>query len=95
LLGLARHRAKVQNLPFNIELNDIVVPAVCPLLRVPLVISTGHMSPNSPSLDKIVPALGYVKGNVRVISFKANTMKSNASLEEMELLVNNWKALAA
>lgn len=46
---------------------------------------------DSPTIDKIIPNLGYVKGNVWVISAKANRMKSNATVEELELLVKNLK----
>jgi hypothetical protein len=38
------------------------------------------------SLDRIVPELGYVKGNIAVISNRANSLKSNATLEELERL---------
>ena len=44
-------------------------------------------SPASPSLDQIVPGLGYVKGNVQVISHRANTLKSDGTLEEFKKLV--------
>jgi hypothetical protein len=47
---------------------------------------TGIKTDNSPSLDRYVPSLGYARGNRWVISSKANTMKSNATLEEMVLL---------
>jgi hypothetical protein len=50
-------------------------------------------SPNSPSLDKIIPSKGYIKGNVWVISNRANTLKNDASLQELELLVENLKKL--
>jgi hypothetical protein len=38
---------------------------------------------SSPSLDKIIPSRGYVKGNVMVVSSKANLMKSDASVTEL------------
>lgn len=44
---------------------------------------------NSPSLDIIIPSKGYVKGNVWVISNRANRAKSNLSLEELKTLVYN------
>jgi hypothetical protein len=46
---------------------------------------------NSYSLDRIDSNKGYVKGNVWVISRRANVIKNNATLEELELLTNNLK----
>lgn len=43
--------------------------------------------PNSPSLDRIVPERGYVAGNLRVISNRANTLKNNATIDEMRLVL--------
>ena len=80
----AKQRSRMDKLPFNLELSDIVIPEICPILAIPLMISsTGRAMDNSPSLDKIIPELGYVKGNIQVISKKANTMKSNASEHEL------------
>jgi hypothetical protein len=91
ILVRARHRAKKNNLPFNIELDDIVIPKTCPLLGIPLISSTDKTSPNNPSLDKIIPEKGYVKGNIWVVSLRANKLKNDASLQELELLVENLK----
>jgi len=52
-----------------------------------LVINDGHCGPNSISLDRIVPSKGYTKENVRVISYKANTIKSNANLDDLRRVV--------
>ena len=41
---------------------------------------------SSPSLDKVIPSLGYVKGNIWVISYRANTIKNNCTFEEIEKL---------
>lgn len=92
LLNAAKARARSKNLEFNIDVSDIVVPQFCPLLGIPVFINEGKKvcKPNSPSLDRIDSTKGYIKGNVWVISLKANTMKSNATLEEMKTLVNNW-----
>lgn len=83
LLKQAKYRAKKNNLDFEIELEDIVIPKICPILNIPLFSSKGHSGPNSPSLDRIDPSKGYVKGNVQVISHKANTIKSDATLQEL------------
>ena len=79
----AKQRAKKYNLPFNITVEDVTVPEYCPALGVKLEVAKGRMKPNSPSLDKIIPELGYVKGNVQVLSLKANLMKNNASKDEL------------
>ena len=62
MLRCARHRAKVNQLSFNIELKDIVIPDVCPLLKIPLILDLPRPGPNSPSLDRLIPSLGYEKG---------------------------------
>lgn len=45
------------------------------------------MPNNSPSLDRMIPALGYVASNVRVISYRANAIKRDATLDELRALV--------
>lgn len=89
MLTRAKGRAKAQNVPFDLTISDIVIPSHCPILGIAL--EQGDKpggQDNSPSLDKIVPSLGYVKGNIAVISHKANKMKSNATTAEVEALLN-------
>jgi hypothetical protein len=93
MLARARHRAKKNNLPFNIELSDIVIPEICPLLGIKLESNTDKTSPNNPSLDKIIPEKGYVKGNIWVVSLRANKLKNDATLQELKTLVENLEAL--
>ena len=87
LLISAKFRAKKNNLPFNLELEDIIIPEYCPILEIKLERKEygkgKSFQPNSPSLDKIDPKLGYIKGNIIVISMKANAMKYNATKEEL------------
>lgn len=93
MLVSAKTRAKQLNLTINITIDDIVIPEICPLLNIPIFRKPygqrGSFLPNSPSLDKIIPELGYVKGNVQVISMKANAMKYNASIEELKTFATN------
>lgn len=92
LFYAARFRAKENKLDFDIELSDIIIPTECPVLGIE--ISTSKEKNNSPSLDKIIPSLGYTKGNVRVISWRANWIKNNMTPEEVEKLYNDsrkWK----
>ncbi len=82
----AKARAKAQDLPFNLEMDDIEIPTLCPVLGIEM--QWGNSLTNfTPTLDKIVPKEGYVKGNVKVISAKANRLKNNATLEELEKIV--------
>lgn len=88
LLTDAKKRANQKSLPFNIDLSDIVIPSMCPILNIPLIISKVKPSANSPSVDRIIPEKGYTKGNVQIISRKANTMKSNATPGELKRFAN-------
>ena len=84
----AKARAKKKNLPFNIEVEDCIAPENCPVLGIPL--SVGDKTHrNSPTLDRIIPEKGYIKGNVIVISHKANSIKNNANYDEIRV-VADW-----
>lgn len=86
LLQSAKARSKKHGIPLNITENDIIVPDKCPYLGITLVPFSDW---SSPSLDKIIPDLGYVVGNVQVISKLANTMKSCATLEQLVTFAKN------
>lgn len=88
-----KSRAKASNIPFNIEKTDLVIPTHCPVLGIELVWGEGKgYQPYSPSVDKIKPNLGYVKGNVRVISARANLLKNDATIEELEKVLEDARA---
>lgn len=89
MLKKARSRAKDVGVPCTIREVDIVIPEICPLLGMKLVVGVGRFGPNSPSLDRIIPHLGYVPGNVWVISQRANQIKNDATLSELTLLTKN------
>jgi len=84
----ARRRARELHLPFDLSVSDIVIPTMCPVLRLPLIVGKNKPSPNSPSLDRIIPTKGYVKGNVWVLSHRANRMKGTATLCELQALID-------
>lgn len=83
----ARKRAVERGVPFSITVADIKVPEFCPVLGLKLEVADGKVKPNSPTLDRIIPSLGYVPGNIAVISQKANTMKSDAGVAEVRALL--------
>lgn len=49
--------------------------------------STNKRHDGSPTIDRIINDLGYVKGNVIVISWRANRIKSDATLAELKAIV--------
>jgi hypothetical protein len=91
----AKKRAQDRNLPFNIIKQDIAdawpKDDYCPALRIALRIRRGNKGPtdNSPSLDRVIPHLGYVKGNIAVVSRLANQIMSSARPSEV-IKVGKW-----
>lgn len=90
----AKARSKKKNLPFNLTHEDIIIPNRCPILDIEIDLgiedgSSGRpFKPNSPSIDRIVPEKGYVKGNVRIISMKANKYKNNMTRDIIQKLLD-------
>ena len=84
----AMRRALALGIPFDITEEDIIVPEKCPIFGVTLTLGRGGSCRNSPSLDRIIPKLGYIRGNIQVISQKANNMKNDASEEELKTFAN-------
>ena len=86
-----RRRALKKGILFAIEESDIVIPTTCPVLGIPILRDEGAPRDNLPSLDRIIPALGYVRGNIAVISMRANQLKNAATLDELTL-IRDWLA---
>jgi hypothetical protein len=95
MLRGCKHRAKLLNLPFDLSLSDIVVPKRCPVLGIPLIVNTGGLKrgPNTPSVDRIKPERGYVKDNIVVISWRANRIKSDATVAELQKLAKFYSTV--
>lgn len=87
MLQRVKTRATERGHEFNLDISDIVIPDVCPVLGTPLVVFKGKSGgqPNSPALDRIDNSKGYIKGNVMVMSHLANMMKSSATQDQMVL----------
>ena len=86
----AKQRSIKKSIPFDLDQEYIksILTESCPILGIPLKKGTGSFSDNSPSLDRINPKLGYVKGNVKVVSDRANRIKRDASIEELKAIIN-------
>jgi hypothetical protein len=86
MLNAARSRATKRNLPFNLTVDDFDIPDTCPALGTEIVLDGDP--DRAPSLDRVVPVMGYVKGNVVVISNRANRIKNDASAYELKLIAD-------
>ena len=76
----AKSRATRKGLEFTIELEDIVIPEICPVFKKKIQI---------PSIDRINSDKGYIKGNIRIIENRANVLKNNASSDELILVLED------
>lgn len=93
LLYYAKSRARRLGVPFDITVDDLSMPEVCPVLGIPIHYGArgrgrNQAAADSPSLDRIVPSLGYVKGNVIVVSWRANALKKDATVRELRALAD-------
>jgi hypothetical protein len=89
LLASARYGAQRRGLEFSLAEGDIELPEVCPVLGIRLRRNNGGRGPcgDSPTLDRVDNSKGYVPGNVRVISWRANRIKNDSTLDELRKLV--------
>lgn len=87
MLYAAHNRARKNGLEFDLTIDDIEIPDLCPVLGFPLAELSEkrvNSSPryNAPSLDRIDPGIGYVRGNIVVMSYRANNIKKDGTAEE-------------
>lgn len=89
LVRSVKQRAKKRGLEFNITSSDLHLPEICPVLKVPFDLRSKQYTY---SVDRIDCSKGYIKGNVRIISNKANRLKSDLTVEECKLILNDLQA---
>lgn len=82
-------RAKNKGIPFNLDLEDIIFPEVCPVLNKPFIYGDIDWTY---SIDRVRPELGYIKGNIIIISNRANRLKNNATADELETVAKFIRA---
>jgi len=91
-----KNQALKKGIPFTIELDELDQPEYCPILGIKLNYAWGGKNgklrdPAKATVDKVIPELGYVPGNVYVISWRANKLKSDMTLDELEKIMNYIK----
>lgn len=81
-LARIRHDSKRHGVRFALSLEDILeaMPkdGLCPVFGVQLIFG-GKLHRNTATIDKVIPAKGYIPGNIGVISCRANRMKLDAT----------------
>lgn len=87
MLRNAKNRAKERGWEFSLVKADISIPAICPILGIPIAKGSTGFHPNSPSVDRVDSTKGYTPGNVRVISWRANALKRDGTLDEFRKIV--------
>lgn len=93
MVRAARYRAKARGLPFDLTYTDIIIPSHCPCCAIKLVsiadrpAPTGRPHDDSPSLDRIVPILGYIPSNVAVLCMRCNILKSGITEQMLFFLL--------
>lgn len=75
------------------DLNDLTFPITCPILGIPLFFNRGKQQDDSYSIDRIDSSKGYTADNIVVISTRANKIKTNATLDELESIVIFFKGM--
>ncbi len=98
VLAHIRRRAPKKGLPCTLTLSDLVddAPTHCPVFRTPLEYGRKGrrgFHANSPSVDRIIPALGYVPTNILIVSNRANAIKNNATAAELGQIAAFYMAL--
>ena len=90
-LSLAKTRSKIYNVSFDLTLDYLleIYPKdeICPVLGLKFVWGTRKNKEFSPSIDRMIPEKGYVKGNVKFISYKANRIKSDSTIDVLEKIL--------
>jgi len=88
-----KSRCKKTGREFSIDLEDIIIPEKCPVFGFELKREDKQTWMFAPSVDRIDSSKGYTKGNITVVSRRANILKRDATVEELELLLNYYKTL--
>ena len=93
----ARARARKYSLPFDLTTEWVAAELAlalengCPLLGIEIVLSTGRRgsrsSPGTPSIDRFRPELGYVRANCWIVSWAANEIKRDLTLDFVRTVV--------
>ena len=86
----AKTRAKRKGIPFDILLEDVVIPNKCPVFSQPFVYGDPDWTY---SIDRLDNSKGYVRGNILIVSNKANRLKNDATMDDLRTVVDFYEHL--
>jgi hypothetical protein len=89
----SRSKRKGREREFNLTLEDIIIPEKCPVLGIPLHYDGNYNNDSCPSIDRIDSSKGYIKGNVVIVSWRANRLKNNGTPNEHRMLYEFYSTL--
>ena len=84
-LSTARHVCKTKGIPYDEAAYAEIWesrPTRCPVLGIEFWTGGGRRTDDSAEMDRIIPELGYVRGNMQVISARANRIKNDGTAGE-------------
>lgn len=101
LLAMAKNRAKEKQVPFNLDAEFLInlweeTNGTCPISGRSFDLNQDAsytVNMNAPSIDRIVPSLGYVKGNVRIVIYMVNVAMSEYGSEHFMKLIDDIVAI--
>jgi hypothetical protein len=91
LIQHAKVRANKKGLDFDITQHDFEIPEFCPVLGIPIYIGKEKFHDGSPTIDRVDNNKGYIQGNIKVISWRANSIKSDATISEIDKIIKYIK----
>lgn len=83
----SKKRAKRLGIEHSISWQDIEIPTHCPITGLKLTRNIGQQEANSYTLDRVDATKGYVPGNVKVLSWRANRAKSDLTIDQLKKLI--------
>ena len=97
MCNTSKVRAKQKNLPFNLSTEYLkeIWPEdnKCPALGITMRKGDFCVTDHSPTLDRIIPKLGYIKGNVQVVSALANRIMSDATVNQVMAVAKHYEKI--
>lgn len=98
MLRSIKARAKAMGLEFSLARSDVVIPEFCPVLGIRIYFARGRGHGLAerdcrPSVDRIDNAKGYTPNNIVVVSYRANRLKSDATLAELEAVAGFYRGI--